>query len=242
MAAGAGLLLSAAPQNDAPLPPDAAGQTQAINDIKAKALEFEKNLPDFVCTQVSHHSMDAKGFNQWKTLDTVSEQIRFVNHAAEYTLLAQNGKKAAGGEKRPSGVVSIEEFPRILHDIFDPTSKAEFAWTNWDSVRGHRVHILTFAVRKDNSPWRVGGAKGIGSGFAGFLYADADTYAVLRIVMAANDIPPKYPIQAVSEDLNYDFARMGDKVYLFPLKGDFHEKAGLRQVWDEVEFKDFRKP
>jgi hypothetical protein len=239
--AATGVFYAAAQQNDAPLPPDAAAQKQLLDDVRAKAFDFEKYMPDFVCNQVSHHSLDPQGRSQWKTLETASEQLRFTNHAAEYTLLAENGKKASGGEKRPSWVISIDEFTTLLHQIFDPSSKAEMIWTNWDSVRGHRVHMITFAVRKQNSTWRVGGAKGIVSGFAGFAYVDADTLGIVRILLAANDIPAKYPIQGVSEDLSYEFTRVGDKVYLLPLKADLRHKEALKQIWDEVEFKDFKK-
>jgi hypothetical protein len=65
---------------------------------------------------------------------------------------------------------------------------------------------------------------------------------VLRLEMAATTIPKNYAIQGVAMDIIYDFTRMGDKIYLLPIKADFHEKQGKSVVWDEVEFKDFRQP
>lgn len=226
---------------DIPLPPDDAAQKQILADVKAKALDYEKNLPDFVCTQLSHHSLDLKGTAQWKTLETVSEQLRFVHGVGEYTLVAQNGKKASGSEKRPAGLFSVKEFSDVLHQIFDPQAKVDMAWTQWESVRGHRVHMITFLVKKENSAYTVGKSKGLQTGIAGWVYADSDTNAVLRIAMAATDLPKTFAIQARSLDIYYDFARLGDKIYLLPIKADFHEKQGKTQVWDEVELKDFRK-
>ena len=227
---------------DIPLPPDDAEQKKIIADVRVKALEYDKNLPDFVCTQFSHHNIDVKGTNQWKTLDTVSEQLRFVHGAEEYTLIAQNGKKAGGSEKRPADLVSIKQFSDVLHDIFDPKAKALLAWSNWDSVRGHRVHVMQFVVTKDNTLYTVGKSKPISSGLGGWVYADSDTNVVLRVAMAAADIPKTYPIQALATDIVFDFVRIGDKNYLVPVKADLHEKQGKSQVWDEVELKDFRKP
>jgi hypothetical protein len=226
---------------DIPLPPDEATQKQIVADVKAKAFDFDKNLPDFACTQLSHHNLDAKGTNQWKTLDTVSEQLRFVHHIEEYTMMAQNGKKMSGAEKRAAGLSSVKDFTDMLRFVFDPKAKAEIAWAQWDSVRGHRVHKLLFLVQKDNSDFKVG--KGhLQSGLAGFIYADSDTNAVLRLEMAATTIPKNYPVQGVAMDIIYDFTRMGDKIYLLPIKADFHEKQGKSVMWDEVEFKDFRQP
>ncbi len=227
---------------DIPLPPDDAEQKKIVADVKTKALEYERNLTDFVCTQFSHHNVDVKGTNQWKTLDTVSEQLRFVHGVEEYTLIAQNGKKASGSEKRPADLVSIKQFSDVLRYVFDPKAKATMAWGNWDSVRGHRVHVIAFVVTKDNSLYEVGKSKPIQSGLGGWVYADSDTDAVLRVAMAATDIPKTYPIQAVATDIYFDFVRIGDKNYLVPVKADLHEKQGKSQVWDEVELKDFRKP
>jgi hypothetical protein len=97
-------------------------------------------------------------------------------------------------------------------------------------------------VTPENSQVTVGKSKGIQTGLAGYIYADADTSAVLRVVAAPTGIPKTYPIQSVTFDVNYDFARLGDKVYLLPLKADFRQKEGKGQIWDEVELKDFRKP
>jgi hypothetical protein len=227
---------------DIPLPPDEATQKQIVADVKAKAFDFDKNLPDFACTQLSHHNLDAKGTNQWKTLDTVSEQLRFVHHIEEYTMMAQNGKKMSGSEKRAAGLSSVKDFSDMLHYVFDPKAKAEIAWAQWDSVRGHRVHKLLFLVQKDVSEFKVGKSKNLQAGLAGFIYADSDTNAVLRLEMAATTIPKNYPIQGVAMDIIYDFTRMGDKIYLLPIKADFHEKHGKSIMWDEVEFKDFRQP
>lgn len=227
---------------DIPLPPDEAEQKKIVAEVKAKALDYDKNLPDFVCTQFSHHNVDVKGMNQWKTVDTVSEQLSFAHGVEEYALIAQNGKKASGPEKRAADLVSIKQFSDVLRYIFDPKAKVTMAWSQWDSVRGHRVHVLAFVVTKDNSLYTVGKSKPITSGLGGWVYADSDTNAVLRVAMAATDLPKLYPIQAVATDIYFDFVRIGDKNYLVPVKGDLHEKQGKSQVWDEVELKDFRKP
>ena len=234
--------VSAAGQLDAPLPPDEAGQKKAIAEIIAKAQDFEKNLPDFACTQFSHHSVDVKATNQWKTIETINEQLVFSKGQAQYKLVAVNGKKAGENDKPPASAVPVSEFIKVMHEIFDPSAKAGMVWTNWESVRGHRVHMITFVVTQENSQVTVGKSKGIQTGLAGYIYADADTYAVLRVVAAPTGIPKTYPIQSVTFDINYDFARVGDKVYLLPLKADFRQKEGKGQIWDEVELKDFRKP
>ncbi len=226
---------------DVPLPLTEPEQKTVVADIIAKAFDYEKNLPDIAFTQLSHHSLDAKGFNQWKRLETIDEKVRIVHRTAEYTMVSQNGKKVGGSEKRPANLVDVQQFTDILHDVFDPKVKAEFGWTGWDSVRGHRTHMVTFGLKKENSTFTVG-KKGITAGLAGVLYADIDTNAILRIVIAATEVPLKYPIQGTTWDMNYDFVRVGDKIYLLPVKADVRGKEGKSQTWDEAELKDFKRP
>lgn len=220
--------------------PDAAAQKQIISDVTAKALEYLKNAPDFSCTQVLRHNVDASGTNtKWKLLDTIHERLTFVSQKEEYEVLSIGGKKPGNPENRPAGLMSLSEFNGLLADIFDPKAKAELSWGKWDSVRGHRVHEIGYKVTKDHSTLTIG-KKDLTVGLLGLLYADADTGAVLRITNVATDIPAKYPLQAVSMDLNWEYMKLGDQVVLVPIKADMHEKDGKSLVWNEIEFRDYK--
>ena len=228
--------------NDALLPPLEREQKSIVEDMIAKARNYDKLLPDFVCTQMSHHNLDPQSRNQWRTLDTISEELHFSRGVAEYTVLAENGKKPGDPSKRPENLVSIDEFSRMIHYIFDPKSEARFAWTKWDSVRGHRTHMFTFAVAKEGTTFQVMKPKPFSSGLTGFIWIDADTNLIVRLLAAASDIPKTSSHQAESYDFGYEFTKVGDKVYLLPLQGDIRARDGKTQHWNEVEFKDYRKP
>ncbi|HLW75768.1 MAG TPA: hypothetical protein VKS01_02265, partial [Bryobacteraceae bacterium] len=227
---------------DALLPPLEREQKNIIEDMIAKARNYDKLLPDFVCTQMSHHNLDPQGKNQWKTLDTISEELNFTRGTAEYTVLGENGKKPANPAKRPANLVSIDEFSQLIHDIYDPPVGAKFGWTKWDSVRGHRTHMFTFLVPQEKSEFQVMKPKPFTSGLLGYVWIDADTNLIVRIQAAAANIPKSNSVQGVTYDLGYEFTRVGDKVYLLPLQGDLRERDGKSQHWNEVEFKDYKAP
>lgn len=228
--------------NEALLPPLDREQKTIIEDMIAKARNYDKLLPDFTCTQMSHHNQDPQSKNQWKTLDTISEQLTFSHGKAEYTVLAENGKKPADPAKRPPDVISIDEFSKMIHHVFDASVRASFAWTKWESVRGHRTHMITFVVPKETSSFQVMKPKPFTSGLAGWVWIDADTNLIVRLLAAPSDIPKTASHQGESYDLGFEFTRVGDKVYLLPLQGDFRERDGKTQRWNEVEFKDYKKP
>jgi len=231
-------------QTDPPPPPSDADQKKIIADVTAKALEYTKNLPNFICTQVTRRNVDPTGTSQrWKLVDTISEELTFSSGTENYKVVTVNGKPSSVAHDRLGGLTSSGEFGSILGYIFDPKAKTEFNWTQWESLRGHRVHVIGFKVAQANSLLTVTKSKGqqVNAGFFGMLYVDSETGSVLRIVLAATDIPAKFPIQGVSLDLNYEFAKIGDQAYLVPLKADLHSKDGKSMIWNEVEFRDYRK-
>lgn len=226
-----------------PPPLDEAQQKKVIEDTIAHARAYPKELPDFVCTQVTRRNEDLKGMNQWRTLETVNEQLTFVGGKAQYQTVAVNGKKVNGDSNRPGWLMPVGDFNKFLEWTFDPKSQAEIAWSNWDALRGHRVHLLGFSVKKEHSPWVVQKGKGeaIQTGFFGVINVDAETGAILKLGVIASDLPKTYPITALSIEMHWEFAKIGDHWYLVPFRAEEHTKEGKALSWYEVEFRDYRK-
>ena len=230
-------------QADAPLPPDDASQKKIVADVAARALQYSRELPEFACEVVTRRNVDPTGSRQhWRISETVHEELTFSGNKEDYKTLSANGKKG-GGDGRPTGAVSASDFANLVAWMFDPKYQTEMTWTNWDSVRGHRVHAIGVKLKADHSPFTLGKGKNqITAGLMGLAYADADTGSILRIAVAATDIPAKYPIQSVAIDMQYDFAKIGDHYFLLPLRAETQAKEGKTLTWNEVDFRDYRKP
>ncbi|HWZ31965.1 MAG TPA: hypothetical protein VNX18_11550 [Bryobacteraceae bacterium] len=226
-----------------PLPPDDATQKKIIADATAKALAYVNDLPDFVCRQVTRRNEDPKGTNQWKTMDTVNEQLTLLNRKEEYRTLSVNGKKASG-ENRPGGLLRSSDFANYLSWIFDPKAKAEISWSQWDALRGHRVHVLGFRVKPENSQFVISKGKGqpVTAGIFGVVSVDSESGSILKVGIIATDVPASFPVQGSAIEANYEFAKIGDHYFVVPLKADLHSKEGKMLVWTEVEYHDYRKP
>ena len=224
-----------------PNPPDDATAKKIIADARAKALAYSSELPDFVCRQVTRRNEDAKGTNQWRTLETINQQLTFIHRQEEYKTISVNGKKSGD---RPSELMRSTEFADYLKWIFDPKSQTEITWTQWDALRGHRVHLLGFRVKQENSQLVLSKGKGqqLTAGMFGVITVDSESGAILKIGIIATDVPATFPIQGVAIELNYEFAKVGDHYYVLPLKADLHSKEGKTLIWNEVEFHDYRKP
>lgn len=231
-----------APQGPPPL--DDAQQKQLIQATLAKARAYPRELPDYVCTQITRRNEDQKGMNQWRTLETVSEQLSFIGGKQLYEMIHVNGKKVNENSSRPPWVMPMSDFTKFLEWTFDPKSQAEISWSNWDALRGHRVHLLGVKVLKANSPWVVqrGKAEPIKTGFFGVIDVDSETGAILKLGIVTTDLPKTYPVSALSVELHWEYAKVGDHWYLLPYRAEQHAKEGKAMTWNEVEFRDYRKP
>lgn len=222
---------------EGPIPLEEPEQKKLIEDVKAKALEYSKNLPNFACVQVTRKNVDPTGTSRhWKLTETIHEELTYKGGKDEYT---QNGKKSGD---RQNGLITASHFAEVISWIFDPKSKAEFQWTKSDSLRGHRTQTIAYKVPPENSQLVLGKKTPFRLAFVGVVDVDADTAAILKINVIAYGLPKNQPISADSEEFNYDFTKIGDHFYLLPLKADLQSKEGKALMWNEVEFREYRKP
>jgi len=229
-------------QEEGPAPLEPEEQKKLIADVKARALQYAKDLPSFSCTEVTRKNLDPTGTSRhWKLTGTVHEEVTEKNGKDSFVELTENGKQA-GGENRPGGMTSPADFTDLIAWIFDPESKAEFEWTKWDSMRGHRVHTLAFKLPQANSHFTVGKKSPVKIAVVGTVDVDADTDSIMRIIVLGLGIPKSTGVQSVSQEYHYDFAKIGDHYFLVPLKADLQQRAGKELTWNEIEFRDYKKP
>src|SRR6266481_5813868 len=108
--------------------PSDAEQKKIFADVAAKALEYNRSLPNFICTQVTRRNVDPTGTGQrWKLIDTINEELSYSDQKENYKVVAVNGKPAGNANhNRPGGLTSSGEFGSLLGYIFDPKAKSEF--------------------------------------------------------------------------------------------------------------------
>jgi hypothetical protein len=232
-------MMVAARAQEGPIPLDEPEQKKLIEDVKAKALQYSKDLPNFACVQVTRKNVDPTGSSRhWKLTETVHEELAYTGGKEEYT---QNGKKVSA-ESRQNGLIASSQFTDIISWIFDPKYKGEYQWTKSDSIRGHRVQTIAYKVPLETSQLTVGKKAPFKVSFVGTVDVDAETASILKIAVVAYGIPKTSPVSVLSMEFNYDYTKIGDHFFLLPLKADLQSKEGKALLWNEVEFREFHKP
>jgi hypothetical protein len=106
------------------------------------------------------------------------------------------------------------------------------------------MYVFNFKVNQAFSRYQIKDGEShldVIAGYHGLVYADAETKSVMRILLQADSIPPEFPIQRASLDLNYDLARIGDRDFLLPLNSELRFSRGKYLRWNETEFRLYRK-
>jgi hypothetical protein len=226
-------------------PPSSIEQKQILDQVTEQALNYTDNLPNYICTQVTRRHIDPSGTESYSLADTVQEQLTFFDKKESYKVTMVDNRAVTNKDHTQlGGATSSGEFGTMLHEVFDPTSHTQFDWERWATLRGHRMYVFSFRVEQEFSKYsiyHVESRRQVISGYHGLIYADRDTKSVMRIMVECDTIPPDFPIQKVSLDLNYDLTKIGDQEFLLPLKSELHSRQGKFLNWNETEFRLYRK-
>ena len=225
--------------------PDSIEQKRILAEVTKKAREYNDSLPNFICTQVTRRHADPTGQENWRTVDVIQERLSYFDHMEDYKVVLYNNQPVTNVDHNQlGGATSSGEFGTMLAEIFAPGTNTEFEWERWATLRGKRMHVFAFQVPQRYSKYsimHVESGRRIIAGYHGLVYADRDSKQVMRIKLDADGIPPDFPIQRVSLDLNYDVTTIADQEFVLPLKAELRSAQGRYLNWNETEFHLYRK-
>jgi hypothetical protein len=224
-------------------PPSSEEQGRIIGEVRENSLSYTKNLPDFICLQVTRRFYDPNGMEFWLTADTIATRLSYFNRHEEYKLVSVNNQVTNQSYQSLGGATSSGEFGSMLRQIFEPQTHTSFEWDHWATLRKRRMYVFAFRVPLSTSQYQIDfdHKMDIVVGYSGLLYVDKETNMVVRIKMKAEDIPPSFPVQMATTQLDYDFTKIGDRDYLLPLVAEVRMRHDKFLVKNVVEFRLYRK-
>jgi hypothetical protein len=236
----------AAPQSGAQSfePPDAGEQKRVLADATEHALNHEKSLPDFICTQTTRRFEDVNGRNGWRPIDIIVERLTYFEHREEYKVIELNGRPASIAHDRLGGASSSGEFGSVLKSIFAPETETEFNWQSRFTLRGRETQVFAYRVlvSKSNYHLKLPEKKlDLVAGYHGLVFVDASRHLTQRITLHPDGIPASFPVQDVSLALDYEYTRIGDADFLLPLQFELRSREGNLLVKNDVDYDNYRK-
>jgi hypothetical protein len=226
-------------------PPDSEEQARILHEIVEKARNYAETLPNYLCVQVTRRRDDPTGTENWRLRDTIQEQLSYVDKQESYKVAMINGKAVSSVQHNQlGGAISSGEFGSIYTEIFAEETAADFEWDHWATLRGRRMYVFAFRVPQSRSHYTIFDGethRTITTGFHGLIYADRDTYTVMRFKLECDDIPSDFPVKDVKQDVNYDFVKIADQQYVLPLKTEIRSARGKYLTLNEADFHLYRK-
>jgi hypothetical protein len=224
-------------------PPSAAEWRKIIEATRQYAMNYTRQLPNFICTQVTRRYIDPTGLEFWQSEDTLTARLSYFEQKEDYKLVGVNGAYTEVPYQKVGGATSTGEFGSMMREIFDKKTEATFQWERWATLRGRRMHVFNYHVEQSHSQWWLiyEDKDRTNPAYHGLIYVDRDSGMVSRITLEAENLPAGFPISAGSNMLDYDLAKVGDTEFVLPLRAEMRMREGRILTKNEVEFRMYRK-
>jgi hypothetical protein len=221
----------------------AAEQAAALQAIREYALNYTKNLPNYTCTQTTRQNIDRETFGRTQFgTDVVEEQLTFVNNREIRKVARINGRPALpDGPEQQMGTSSRGEFGNLLDVIFEPATGADIRWDRLATLNRRRVYVFAFRVPQSKGYALTESKRTIRVPFEGFVYADYETKAVVRIEMKCTDIPRDSEYRDADLTLDYKPAKVAGQEFILPSHFLLHYQMVRGLMTNDAEFTAYRR-
>lgn len=224
--------------------PSAAEQKRILDWMREYAANYNKNLPDFICVQVTRRYADPTGLELWQKQDTVTSKLSYFEEKEKYEVILVNNQPVQDkGIHEVGGATSTGEFGAMLREIFSAKTQTQFHWLRYGTLRGRLMHVFSYTVPRETSEWTVKyqDLDPVVAAHEGLIYVDHDTELIMRIAMHTVGIPSSYPLSKAWTTLDYDFTKIGESEFVLPLRAEVRMRAAKLLTKNEVEFRLYRK-
>ncbi len=236
-------------------PPSSEEQAAILDEVREYALNYSRNLPDFICTEVTRrfaapapgtkYAGKANDGLRWQKIDELTTRLTYFEQKEDYKLILHNSTPVAGQDPRSAGgSQSFGDFGSMLRQIFEPATQARFEWDHWGLLRNQWVMAFAYRVDQSRSQYHIAvdnGKLDIITGYHGLVEVDPKSHAVLRVTVEADNIPPDFPVKSAKDTLDYDYTELSGHRFLLPLKAAVLMNGGDFISRLDKEFRLYRK-
>jgi hypothetical protein len=225
-------------------PPSSVEQAKIIDEAREYVMNYTKNLPNFICVQVTRRSFDPKGGNNWYHGDTITTRLTYDGQKEDYQVILHNDQPVTNKSMEAfGGTTSAGEFGTMMKEIFEPESHARFSWDHWGTLRGRPTYVFAYDIEQQYSRYHilVEDQLNIVPAYRGLVYIDQDTKMVTKVTLDPYNLPEGFPVRESHQSLDYDFTKIADGEYLLPLKAVLTTSRARYGSKNETEFRLYRK-
>jgi len=234
-----------APATSAPGNGVEADWPKFLEQVRAKAIAYTDELPNFICTQLTQRS--ARYFpGGWRTLDNFVAELSYFDKKEHYKILTvANQATTTATMENLSGTRSTGEFGSSMRSLFEPATNAVFRLEGREQTSGRETIRLGYQVARETSSRSINynNERTIITAYRGRCWIDPESFQVVRLEDKAINIPPDFPITRSDGATEYDLADIGGRKYWLPIRAEvlLVEGGAKLHTRNVIEFKRYRK-
>ena len=216
-----------------------------LEQVRAKAIAYTDELPNFICTQLTQRS--ARYFpGGWRTVDNFVAELTYFDKKEHYKILTvANQATTTATMENLSGTRSTGEFGSSMRSLFEPATSAVFRLEGREQTNGRETIRLGYQVARETSSRSINynNERTIITAYRGRCWIDPESFQVVRLEDKAINIPPDFPITRSDGATEYDLADIGGRKYWLPIRAEvlLVEGGAKLHTRNVIEFKRYRK-
>lgn len=171
-------------------------------------------------------------------------KLTYYEQHEKYDTIMVNDKLTNSPYEKLSGSISTGEFGSMLHGIFDPQTEADFTWSSWKTVNGHKTYVFKFTVDQPHSRWEIEDRQSqtkISPAYYGFVWIDVKDNSVVEFYMKALDMPSTFAITEADSRMHYDTVLISGIPFVLPARAEMHLLTGRDDQKNEISFHNYQK-
>lgn len=229
--------------------PSYAEQQKIISEAREWALSYSKNLPDFICLQVTRRYIDRHyrpgEEGSWSVSDRLAEKLSYFDQKEKYEAISHNDTSLYGKTATNfGGALSRGDFGTLMREIFEPATDAEFHWERWGNLDNkHWFHVYTYAVDRAHSNETIDYHNGVARdtpGYHGEIFIEEGPNVIWRITVEPEPTAT-FPIQNIHQVLDYRYVALSGQDFLLPVSGTVIMRSDGVGSKNDIDFRSYRK-
>src|SRR5258706_3263233 len=226
--------------------------------VRAKALAYTDDLPNFICTQVTQRHFRSPPQRTWRPVDNFVAELTYFGKKEHYKILTVANNAATDPTiENLSGTISFGEFGTEMHSLFDPAASTRFRLEGRAQSNGHETVRIGYEVPRKprgrtitytyNTEQGMNNKRTIATAYRGRCWIDPTSFQLVRLEYKALGIPKNFPIIHSEGATDYDLADIEGRKYWLPVRAevlllvDLVDRGVRLHTRNVIEFKRYRK-
>lgn len=210
-----------------------------IEEVRSNVMAYSDELPDFICNQEITRYLDLEASGAWQKYDNLTYEVSYHKKSESYKPINVIGRPVTLPLDQAGGATSSGDFGIRLAQLFKPETKASFKPAGAERLGARQTLIYDFRVAQAFSNWQIkaDNLPPIIAGYSGSVWIDAETKRVLKIEMAADNLPRDYPVTQAEGSTDYDMVKLRglEMEFLLPVRaetimGDRRQRRCFRNI------------